>query len=74
VTFENPYLEEVAGGVTVGAITDSQTVHHVQRELRVDRETTTKLLDATGLLEQLGTGCAPILPRDAERAVQEVSG
>lgn len=55
----------------VDAIAGSQTVHHVQRDLRVDRETTTEILTQLGLFEEMATGCRPIREQQARDAVRK---
>jgi hypothetical protein len=55
----------------VDAIAGSQTVHHVQRDLRVDRETTTEILTQLGLFEEMATGCRPIREKQARDAVRK---
>jgi hypothetical protein len=57
----------------VDALEGSQAIYHVQRDLRLDRDATTELLDELGLLEKFTGGCRPISPGDAESAVKEVA-
>lgn len=57
----------------VDALEGSQTIHHVQRDLNLDRETTTEILSELGLLEKMSGGGPPLTPRDAENAVKEVA-
>jgi len=56
----------------VGAIEGAQSVHHVQRELGLDREATTEIISELGLLEQISTGCPPIPHDEAVNSVREV--
>ncbi|QLG63045.1 hypothetical protein [Halorarum salinum] len=57
----------------VDALTGAQTLHHVQRDLGLDRKTTSEILDEIGLLEQLSAGRSPIALREAQDAAQGVA-
>ncbi|PSQ44458.1 hypothetical protein BRD17_04025 [Halobacteriales archaeon SW_7_68_16] len=55
----------------VDAIAGSQTVHHVQRDLRVDRDTTIQILTQLGLFEEMATGCRSIREKQARDAIRK---
>lgn len=57
----------------VDALEGSQTIHHVQRHLNLDRETTMEILSELRLLEKMSGGGPPLTLRDAENAVREVT-
>lgn len=76
-TEPTPALDLSTFGLTrqelVDAIEGARTVYHVQRDLGLDRDSTTDILDELQLLDKLSAGCAPIPPREAEIAVKEVA-
>jgi len=57
----------------VDALEGAQTIHHVERDLRISREETTEIIAELGLLEKISTGCAPIPRREARTAVEGVA-
>lgn len=63
--------QELTAGMVTEALTGAQTVHQVQRELRLGRHETEGLLEGLGVLEELQDGSPKLEESEAAAIVRE---